>query len=543
MPATFHRTSGPAGTTHISVEHLTYAVPDGTEIISDVSCVFPRKRIGLVGDNGVGKTTLLRIILGRLAPTKGKVIVDGTVGYLPQDLKVPGDATVADVLNVRGKIDALDRLDRGDADPGGTLLGIVGDDWDLREEVPRLLRSFGLDLPLDRPGLALSGGELVRLHMVGLIVNRYDFLFLDEPTNNLDAESRQALYRFLETADVGVLAVSHDRDLLGRMDAIVEMFRDELRAYGGNFAFYQEQKRVHAAALDRLIVTKAGEVEQAEEAARKATARNAKRARVGKRHAVKANLPAIVMGAMKNAAEAHAGKSRLVHERVLGEREAELEVLRERRRPDNAIKLELPKTKVPTDKIVFALQEVSFGYSGGPDLFSGLSYTMMGPERLVLRGRNGSGKTTLARIIRGDLAPMSGTATLGVRSVGYLDQLTRSLPDDHSVLEIVREVHPGMPEGEVRIYLARLKFHRDAVHKRVDVLSGGERIRLALAREFLKADSPRLLILDEPTNNLDLNSIERLESALACYEGALVAISHDESFLRAIGITSEITLG
>jgi ATPase subunit of ABC transporter with duplicated ATPase domains len=168
---------------------------------------------------------------------------------------------------------------------------------------------------------------------------------------------------------------------------------------------------------------------------------------------------------------------------------------------------------------------------------------MMGPERLVLRGRNGSGKTTLARIIRGDLAPMSGTATLGVRSVGYLDQLTRSLPDDHSVLEIVREVHPGMPEGEVRIYLARLKFHRDAVHKRVDVLSGGERIRLALAREFLKADSPRLLILDEPTNNLDLNSIERLESALACYEGALVAISHDESFLRAIGITSEITLG
>ncbi|MEK7476158.1 MAG: ABC-F family ATP-binding cassette domain-containing protein [Candidatus Coatesbacteria bacterium] len=535
MPAT--------GTSHISVEHVTFAVPDGTEIISDVSCVFARKRIGLVGDNGVGKTTLLKLLLGRLKPTKGRITVDGTLGYLPQDLQVPGNATVADVLNVREKIEALDRLDRGDADPAGTLQGIVGDDWNLRDQVERLLRSFGLDLPLDRPGLALSGGELVRLHLVGLIVNRYNFLVLDEPTNNLDVESRQALYRFIETANVGVVAVSHDRALLGRMDEIVEMFRDELRVYGGNYAFYREQRHVHAEALERLIVTKAGEVEAAHETARKATERNAKRARVGKKHAVKANLPAIVMGAMKNAAEAHAGKSRLVHERVLGEREDELRALRERRRPDNAIKLELPKTKVPADKVVFALKGVSFRYPGGPELFPALSYTMMGPERLVLRGRNGSGKTTLARIIRGELAPASGTASVGVKSVGYLDQLTRSLPENRSVLEIVREVAPEIPEGHVRIYLARLKFHRDAVHKRVEVLSGGERIRLALAREFLKTDPPRLLILDEPTNNLDLNSIERLESALSCYEGALVAISHDESFLRAIGIMSEITLG
>jgi ATPase subunit of ABC transporter with duplicated ATPase domains len=164
-------------------------------------------------------------------------------------------------------------------------------------------------------------------------------------------------------------------------------------------------------------------------------------------------------------------------------------------------------------------------------------------KRIGLVGDNGLGKTTLLRIIRGELAPSAGTATLGVREVGYLDQLTRSLPEDRSVLEIMREVHPVMPESEVRIHLARLKFQRDAVHKRVDILSGGERIRLALAREFIKPDPPRLLILDEPTNNLDLNSIERLESALSCYQGALIAISHDESFLRAIGITNELTVG
>jgi ATPase subunit of ABC transporter with duplicated ATPase domains len=466
---------------HISFERLGYSHPNGVELFTGLSGVWTQKRIGLIGENGVGKTTLVNILLGNRPGAEGRINIRGTIGYLPQQIK-------------------------------------------------------------QHPGEALSGGELVRRALTELIAGKFDFLVLDEPTNNLDQEAREELYRFIETGRTGIIAISHDRGLLGRMDEIVEMFPDGLQVYGGNYDFYRGQKAIHARALDQRILTKSKELKTAERTAQATVERGARSARDGKRHGIKANLPAIVMGTMKNQAENTSGRKRLVAGRIRESLTRELEELEEQRHKDNVIKLELPKTSVPAGKVIFSLQHLAFSYKLGGKLISDLNYTLVGPKRIAIRGRNGSGKSTLAKLLMGSLQPTSGEAVIHVNSVGYLDQFTSTLKGGSSILDTVREVNPEMPESEVRIFLARLKFRRDEVFKTCDVLSGGERIRVAIARELLKVEPPQLLILDEPTNNLDLKSIERLESALNCYEGALLVISHDEHFMGNIGVKSGISL-
>jgi len=525
----------------ISLHGLTYELPNGEKLFTNLGGSFSKQRIGLLGDNGVGKSTLLKIIIGVLKPLAGAVVVDGSVGYLPQNFVLQGSMTVAEVLGVQGKMDALQRVNAGSCDQ--VLFDLISDDWDIEQRVTTVLDQFGLKIGLQRVCSSLSGGEQTRLNLVRLVLQRNDFLLLDEPTNNLDSVAAEALYEFISTYKGGVIVVSHDRELLRRVDAIAEMFPDELKFYGGNYDFYEEQEKIFAEALDQDIGTKELELKKAMRVAQIADDRIKKRAKVGRAHGVKANLPKIVLGAWKDSAERHRGASHNLHEGIREELKMNLDDLKSKQKRENTIKIELPGTRIPSSKCVFALQHIYYGYSGGKQLFSNFSYTMSGPQRVAIQGRNGTGKTTLARIIMGEVKPQSGEARLMVRSFGYLDQFTARLDASTTLLENMRSVNDTMSESDIRIYLARLLFQRDAVYKPVNVLSGGERMRVGLAREFLKKDPPQLLILDEPTNNLDLSSIEKIESALNCFQGALIVISHDETFLRDVGVNSAISLG
>lgn len=525
----------------ISFHNLTYELADGRKVLSGLEGSFLRQRTGLLGDNGVGKSTLLKIIVGELKATSGSCVVHGSVGYLPQDFLVQGSLTVGEVLGVRRKLEAIRRVSAGDADP--RLLEEVDGDWDVAEKASRTLAMFGLRIGLGRFCSSLSGGEQVRLNIARLVLQRNDFILLDEPTNNLDAEAVAGLYESISGYRGGVVVVSHDRELLRRVDAIAELFPDELRIYGGNYDFYLEQRQFMKEALEQDIKTKQIELCKAERVARNTDEKNAKRARRGKKDRAKAKASPIALGAWKDSAERARGTSRLLHEGIQEELAEELGDLRGRRKPENAIKIELPRTRVPEGKVVFDLKHIWFAYGSAAPLFDGFSYAVRGPKRVAIRGRNGSGKTTLAKIIMGELVPQAGEARLLANSVGYLDQFTRQLDPDLTLYESVRAVNEVTPQADIRIHLARLLFRREDVHKPTGVLSGGERMRVALAREFLKPEPPQLLILDEPTNNLDINSMERLESALACYEGALLVISHDQAFLQSIGVTDEIVLG
>ena len=256
-----------SGDGRIVAERLAYAWPDGRALFHDLTLSFGRDRSGLIGPNGSGKSTLVRLLAGELSPSSGAVHRSGAVAVLPQDFRPPPDAPLAAVLRIDGRLDALRRMEAGRS----TLadLEIIGDEWDLPERAAAVLARFGLGhLPLDRPVGAMSGGEATRVTLAGLALGRPDFLLLDEPTNHLDADSRAALYDFVEGWSGGLLCVSHDRALLRRMDRIVELSALGVQVYGGNYDVYRARRAEDDAAAERELDSARAAVRLAERKAR-----------------------------------------------------------------------------------------------------------------------------------------------------------------------------------------------------------------------------------------------------------------------------------
>ncbi len=525
----------PVSEKYIQFLQTAYSTPQKEVILQNLEGVFGSERIGLVGKNGAGKTTLLRLILGQLAPTSGQVKVKGTCGFLPQAFPFIEEQTLAEAFGISGKLAAIEKIEKGVY--GEKLYEAVGEDWTVRERVEQSLRSFGLSLDLRRKLKSLSGGEQARLQLLLLTEKKPDFLLLDEPTNNLDLASRRNLYRFVEKYEGGLIVVSHDRDLLGLVDRIVELDRLRLHFYGGNFDDFQGLKKEHHQALENRIKNKTLAVKKAKRTAVETTQHKSRQAKSGP-----LGIPRIALGARKRSSQVSQGKSKSFHGEKIKGLQGELEVLRGQRVMENKIQVDLPKTRIPSSKRVALAENLGFGFPGEKPLFQSFHFSLFGPERVALLGDNGSGKTTLLKILLGKLAPQEGRVVLGVESFAYLDQMTDQLDGPKTLLQNVRDANPTLPESEVRTVLGRFLFPNEAALKPAGVLSGGERMKAALAKELLKRPAPQLLVLDEPTNNLDLDSIEQLETALSCFEGAMLVVSHDETFLRNIGISRRVRL-
>jgi ATPase subunit of ABC transporter with duplicated ATPase domains len=528
----------------ISADGLAYALADGRSLFTELTLGFGRERTGLVGANGVGKSTLLRILAGDLAPSAGSVVRRGAVDRLPQDFQVDAARPLADVLGIAERLGALDRVLAGAGDPAD--LDAVGGDWDLRERAEALLARFGLThLSLDRPVGAVSGGEATRAALAGLLVARPDFLLLDEPTNNLDAAGRQALYDFAGGWTGGMLVVSHDRALLGLMDRIVELTPRGARVYGGSFEAYRAIREAEDTAAARELSSAEHALRTSRREAQRVRERQEKRQSRGKKAAATANIPKILLGARARAAQGTAGRLQATGERVVEEGRARLMEAKQRVDERDRLALDLPSADVPAAKVVAELDGVTFRHPGAPSpVLRGVSLRIVGPERVAVVGANGSGKTTLLQLIAGRLSPEAGTARLGVApgEVAFFDQHARRLDPDLTVLENYRAANPELDETQARHALARFLFVEDAVHQHAETLSGGQRLRAALACTLNGYRPPKLLLLDEPTNHLDLDSLDALEDVLRGYDGALLAVSHDAAFLEAIGIERYVEL-
>ncbi|MFI1358023.1 ABC-F family ATP-binding cassette domain-containing protein [Streptomyces sp. NPDC020898] len=520
----------------IVCSNLSFSWPDGTPVFQDLSWSVGDGRTGLVAPNGAGKSTLLRLIAGELRPNRGGVTVKGLLGYLPQSLPLTGGLTVAEVLGIAPIIEALDAIASGDVSE--EHFTTVGNDWDIEERSRVQLDRLALgDVPLTRQLHALSGGQAISLGLAAQLIKQPDVLLLDEPTNNLDLAARRKLYDVLENWRGCLLVVSHDRELLDLMEGIAELDSGEMRLYGGNYTEYEETVRAEQETAEKNIRTAEQQVKREKRELQQARERAARRAGVGARAARKGSIPKMAAGTLKRRAQESAGKANDMHGQRLADAKTRLDEASRVLRDDHRIALELPDTNVPAGRTVFLGEGIHVRY-GERELFAGegVDLTIRGPERIALTGPNGVGKSTLLRVINGELEATNREFKRADGRVAYLSQRLDTLPLDRTVAQCLADYAPHKPEAERMNLLARFLFRGPAAHLPVSALSGGERLRATLACVLGAEPAPQLLLLDEPTNNLDLDSVEQLEGALNSYEGAFVVVSHDERFLKEIGV-------
>ncbi|MDX2274503.1 MAG: ABC-F family ATP-binding cassette domain-containing protein [Hyphomonadaceae bacterium] len=521
---------------NIVVSRLGWSTPEGRSLFSDLDLSFGAERAGLVGCNGVGKSTLLKLITGELSPRAGSVTVQGHLGVLRQDMRPGEGETIARAFGAETALALLARAEAGQASADD----LAQADWTLEARIIECLARVGLEAHMETPLAALSGGQQARVRLAALLFAEPDFLLLDEPTNNLDAEGRAAIAQVLANWRGGAIVISHDRALLDTMDAIVELTSLGAKRYGGNWTAYRERKALELAAAERDLVEAERRVGQVDERAQAAVERQARRDRAGRAKAMRGDIPKIITGAMKRNAENTKAESTLIAERRRAQALEDVAEARQRLEVLAPFSVDVPPTGLAAGKVVLRLDQVCAGYEPARLIIEGVSATIVGPERVALVGPNGSGKTTLLAVLTGRLEPWSGEARL-FASYALLDQHVSLLNPADSIRDNFRRLNPDSDENACRAALARFKFRADAALQLASTLSGGEMLRAGLAC-VLGVKPPQLLILDEPTNHLDIDSIEVLEAGLRAFDGALLVVSHDEAFLSNIGVTRRLEL-
>ncbi|GAQ62324.1 ABC-F family ATP-binding cassette domain-containing protein [Streptomyces scabiei] len=510
---------------------LSFAWPDGTPVLDDLQIACGPGRTGLVGVNGSGKSTLLKLIAGELVPTDGTVRVAGEIGYLPQNVTLDTGLRVDEALGIAAARAALHAIESGDV--AEEHFAAVGDDWDVEERALATLGQLGLGhVDLDRTIGEVSGGESVLLRLAALLLRRPDVLLLDEPTNNLDLYARRRLYEAVASWSGMMVVVSHDRELLDLVDQIADLHDGEVTWYGGNFSAYEEALATEQEAAERMVRVAESDLKKQKRELVDAQVKLARRKRFGQKMQDQKRVPKIVAGLRKRAAQESAGKHRILHEERLAGAKERLDEAVEAVRDEDEIRVELPYTAVPPGRTVLTLLDLELRY--GARVKGGLD--LRGPERVALIGRNGSGKTTLLRTIAGELEPVGGETRTHV-PLRFLPQRLDVLDDGLTVAENVARFAPDATNNRIRARLARFLFRGARADQPAATLSGGERFRAALAALMLAEPAPQLLMLDEPTNNLDMASVRQLTTALESYEGALIVASHDLPFLESLGIT------
>ena len=411
--------------------------------------------------------------------------------------------------------------------------------WDLPDRLSLAFRDAGLPpFSADRPAFSLSGGERMKAVLCGAFVSGADYLLLDEPTNHLDSEGREWLYQQLENSHGGALIASHDRQLLARMPRIIELTPTALRSYGGNYDEYQRQREAEQqaarAALDHATTERRrtrARMQKEHDAAQRRSAQTL-------RTVDTLNIASFERVKYKGAAKERPGTLRRQHREQNSSLNGAVQQARERVEEDTPVMFTLPGSEVAAGKQVLVVEALQLAHSPAAPL----DWRVDGPMRVALRGPNGCGKTTLLKTLLGLEQAASGDVRLSV-SAAYLDQHLTQLDLSLSVITHLSLDDTPLDEGLLRTRLAQLQLGADKVNLPLAALSGGERLKAALACVLWRRDPAQLLLLDEPTNHLDLASTQAIECALATFPGALVVVSHDEAFLQGLKLTHSLTWG
>lgn len=520
------------GTSSIVLTDVGFAWPDGEVALSGITGAIASGRTGLVGANGSGKSTLLRLVAGELSPTSGSIATTGDIAYLSQTAPLQAHSTVAELLGIADRLSALRAIVAGDASE--VNFDALSDEWDIETRADEALREIGLDAGhLDRRVDEVSGGEAMLVAIAGLRLSRRPITLLDEPSNNLDRTARDRLAELIVGWPGTLVMVSHDSALLELMDATAEIHESRLSVFGGPYSAWREWLEIQQSAAAQSARAAKQAVKTQKHERIEAETKLAHRARTAKTNRNNKVGSKLVMNQRVSDAQVSAGRLRAGGDEQVRSAQARLDEATARIRDTEHISIDLPDTDVPGARRMAELHGTN------------RSYVFHGPERVAISGPNGSGKTSLLEtLIHGRASgPDQTSGVLHTTRVGYLPQRPGELNDETTVLDALRSAAPSTPPGEIRNLLARFLIRGAMVDRAMHTLSGGERFRVALARLLLADPPPQLLILDEPTNNLDTVSVDQLVEALSSYRGALIVVSHDDAFLARLGLTTVLELG
>ncbi|HCM9499217.1 TPA: ABC-F family ATP-binding cassette domain-containing protein [Enterobacter asburiae] len=515
------------------LHQVTCQFPTGDTLFGPLNLTMEPSLCALVGRNGSGKTRLLRLLAGLDEPASGHIERFGSHAWVAQQHVISPQTTLAELLGYDAIFAARKRIDSGDYQPDD--LELLDGRWDVAE---RLSEAFiNAQLPPfdpDKPAGELSGGERIRALLCGAFTAEADFMLLDEPTNHLDRQGRAWFYDQLHRFQGGVLVASHDRELLEQVPRILELSASGLRSYGGNYADYQTQRDTEQQAARAALEHAATERKRTRVRMQKEHDDSQRRSAKTLRTVDTLNIASFERVKYKGAAKERIGSWKKQHSEQNEALNAAVNKARERVEEDNPVMFTLPGSQIPEGKQVLVLEDLVLPHVPVPPL----NLRMDGPMRVALKGPNGCGKSTLLKTLLGEIAPRSGTCRVSV-SCAYLDQHLSRLDLSQSVMTHLNLSHTPLEEGVLRTRLAQLQLGADKVTLPLAELSGGERLKAALACVLWRAEATQLLLLDEPTNHLDLASVQAIEAALAGFPGALLVVSHDEAFLRGLTLTHE----
>lgn len=521
----------------VSLHQLSFQFANGETLFETIDLSLDRSPTGIVGRNGVGKSVLARLIAGELAPSSGSISCGASVAYVAQQQHLH-TGSVAQVAGIAEALQALERLAAGSASADD--LQQLEQRWDLAERLRRMLDTAGLvGVQPTTPAANLSGGQLARIALIGALLSNADLLVLDEPSNHLDDQGRRWLSHQLRQWHGGLIVVSHDRDLLAQMQRIVEVTPQGIRLYGGNYAAFQQQRQSENAAAQAALELARTERNRQRKRLQHEHDSVQRHAAAARKNAETANVSRLQRGKMKGAALDIMGHVRCAQQAQKTGLDQRVSEAYARVQPNTPIVVTLPGTTVPTGQQVFSLTAAQLPWlpAGAPSSY--VTCHASGPLRIAVSGPSGCGKSTLLNLLAGTLQPLSGECLVRLPSA-YLDQQLALLDPQRSVLQHLGLLATPLSEGALRARLAQLQLAAQQVTQPCGQLSGGERLKAALAAVLWSATPAKLLLLDEPTNHLDLESVQAFEAALRDFPGAIVVVSHDMDFLAAIAPTHHL---
>lgn len=520
----------------LRLEGVSFILPDGRTLFSDITWQCGARRTGLVGRNGAGKSVLARLLAGELAPTHGRCTRSGTVHYLSQQAGDGGAHSVAELAGIASITRALARIEAGSVDAAD--FDAVGEHWDIAARLQQALERQGLGrVTLDTQAASLSGGEAMRVALAGAMLSEPDILILDEPSNHLDAAHRQALIAQLREWSGGLLVISHDRELLGEMECIVELSAQGLRGYGGDYAFYEQARRHEQDSAQQTLMHARLELKRDEQARREQRERQERRQAHGNRSGKDANQAAILLGRARERSEGSAGRLQQRHDAARSEGLARVRDAAHEALELDAVRIHVTADTQSPQRRVADLESVMLPFVAPP--LERIDLHLSGRQRIAIVGSSGCGKSTLLKVLAGRLAPSEGRRSVAP-DVAYLDQQLSTLDPVRSTLDRLLAVNRSAGQHMLRTWLVQLGLDARLINQPSGQLSGGERLKAALACALYADPPPSLLLLDEPTNHLDLASLGALEAMLGAYGGALVLVSHDRVFLERVGLTHRL---